>query len=219
VKTFLGFLTLIALSTASAPAAVDLSGTWFGVIKPPRGSPMNLFLTLSQRGDEIQGAVAFEENGPREVAGKIELHGDRLSFTAHLRIGTGVVIPVFRLALDGESLNGTATSNDWLAGVSLLRSSAANSDARPDEAPIVIQKVEPEYTQQAQDAKLQGTVTLVVVVDSDGKANNITLRRALGLGLDEKAIEAVRQWRFKPALKDGKLIAAYATIMVEFRLK
>jgi TonB family protein len=85
-------------------------------------------------------------------------------------------------------------------------------------APQLIYRVEPEYTEAARKAKYQGTVILLAVVDSDGKVRDLRVARALGLGLDEKALEAVRQWRFKPGLKDGRPVAVAASIEVTFRL-
>jgi protein TonB len=85
-------------------------------------------------------------------------------------------------------------------------------------SPAIIHKIEPEYSEEARKAKWQGTVTLSVIVDETGKARNITVARALGLGLDQKAMEAVAQWLFKPGMKDGKPVAVYATIEVTFHL-
>jgi len=85
-------------------------------------------------------------------------------------------------------------------------------------APSVLSKVEPEYSEEARKAKWQGTVVLSVVVDELGRPRNVRVFRSLGLGLDQKAIEAVSQWRFKPGLKDGKPVPVMATIEVNFRL-
>jgi len=85
-------------------------------------------------------------------------------------------------------------------------------------APSLLYKKEPEYSEEARKAKYQGTVLLYVEVDPSGKATNIKVQRSLGLGLDEKAIEAVRQWKFKPGYKDGKPVTVAATIEVNFRL-
>ena len=65
-------------------------------------------------------------------------------------------------------------------------------------APALLYKVEPEYSEEARKAKYQGTVVLYVEVDTSGKARNLRVLRSLGLGLDEKAIEAVQKWRFRP---------------------
>src|SRR5579872_3117814 len=85
-------------------------------------------------------------------------------------------------------------------------------------APLLVFKKEPEYSEEARKAKYQGTVTLYVEVDPSGKAVNIRVLHSLGLGLDEKAIEAVKQWKFKPGMKDGKPVTVAASIEVNFRL-
>ncbi len=84
--------------------------------------------------------------------------------------------------------------------------------------PSVILKVEPEYSEEARKAKFQGTVVLFIVVDEKGNPRELKVLRPLGLGLDQKAIEAVEKWKFKPGMKDGKPVAVQATIEVNFRL-
>jgi TonB family protein len=85
-------------------------------------------------------------------------------------------------------------------------------------APALLFKVEPEYSEEARKAKYQGTVVLYVEVSPDGRAINPRIVRSLGLGLDEKAIEAVKKWKFRPGYKDGKAVTVAATIEVNFRL-
>ncbi len=84
--------------------------------------------------------------------------------------------------------------------------------------PIPIYKVEPEYSEEARKAKFQGTVVLQIVIDERGNPTNFKVVRPLGLGLDEKAIEAVQKWRFRPGMKEGKAVAVLATVEVNFRL-
>jgi TonB family protein len=84
--------------------------------------------------------------------------------------------------------------------------------------PAVIFKVDPEYSEEARKAKYSGTVTLAVVVDAEGKARDIHVIKSLGMGLDEKAIEAVEKWKFKPGMKGGQAVNVRATIEVNFRL-
>jgi TonB family protein len=84
--------------------------------------------------------------------------------------------------------------------------------------PKLVKKVEPEYDEEARAAKYQGTVVLQVVIGADGLAHNPVVVRSLGLGLDQKAIEAVAQWQFSPGVKDGSAVAVAATIEVNFRL-
>jgi TonB family protein len=85
-------------------------------------------------------------------------------------------------------------------------------------APKLLYKKEPEYSEEARKAKFQGTVVLAVEVDPSGHAINARVVRSLGLGLDEKAMEAVRQWKFQPGYHDGKPVTVAATIEVNFRL-
>jgi protein TonB len=85
-------------------------------------------------------------------------------------------------------------------------------------APVVLFKVDPEYSEEARKAKYSGTVVLQLVVDAAGKAQNIKVVRSLGLGLDEKAIEAVNKWKFRPGYRNGAPVPVLATIEVNFRL-
>ncbi len=85
-------------------------------------------------------------------------------------------------------------------------------------APTLLSKVEPEYSEEARKAKYSGTVTLYIEVFPDGLAHNIKVMHSLGLGLDEKAVDAVKKWRFSPGKKDGKAVPVAATIEVNFRL-
>lgn len=88
------------------------------------------------------------------------------------------------------------------------------------EAPALTGKVEPEYSPEARAAKYQGTVRLNIDVTPEGKADNIRVARSLGLGLDEKAVEAVRQWTFRPGRDKatGEALRVSAVIEVNFRL-
>jgi TonB family protein len=85
-------------------------------------------------------------------------------------------------------------------------------------APVLLYKQEPEYSEEARKAKYQGTVVVYVEVDPSGRAVNPRILHSLGLGLDEKAIQAIRNWRFRPGYKDGKPVTVAATIEVNFRL-
>lgn len=85
-------------------------------------------------------------------------------------------------------------------------------------APRVLYDPDPEYSEEARQAKYQGTVVLWVVIGPDGRAQQIRVSRALGMGLDEKAIEAVRKWRFQPSQKDGHPVAVQVNVEVNFRL-
>ena len=85
-------------------------------------------------------------------------------------------------------------------------------------APRALFAPDPEYSEEARKAKWQGTVVLWVVVGPDGRAHDIRVQRSLGMGLDEKAVEAVRLWKFDPARKDGQPVAVQINVEVNFRL-
>ena len=84
--------------------------------------------------------------------------------------------------------------------------------------PRVIYSPDPGYSDKAQKAHYQETCVLWLIVGADGHPRDIRVARAIGMGLDEKAIEAVRTWRFKPARKDGQPVAVQINVEVEFRL-
>jgi TonB family protein len=77
---------------------------------------------------------------------------------------------------------------------------------------------DPEYSEPARAAKYQGVGVLGVIVGADGNPHDVWVSKKLGLGLDQRAIEAVRQWKFKPATKDGESVAVVINVEVTFRL-
>lgn len=85
-------------------------------------------------------------------------------------------------------------------------------------APRPLNRPAPEYSVEAVQAGLEGTCILSVVVNSEGKPEHINVSRSLGKGLDEKSIEALRNWTFEPARKDGKPVAVQISVVMTFRL-
>ncbi len=86
-------------------------------------------------------------------------------------------------------------------------------------APVLKQRVTARYTDEARQAHYQGVCLIGLTVDTHGKPQNIHVVRALGMGLDEKAIEAIRGYRFKPALMDHRTpVPVQITIEIDFRL-
>jgi TonB family protein len=84
--------------------------------------------------------------------------------------------------------------------------------------PQVIYNPEPVFSDEARRVKHQGVVQLLLVVGRDGRTYDIHIVQSLGMGLDEKAIEAVREWRFKPATLNGQPVAARIGVEVDFHL-
>lgn len=84
--------------------------------------------------------------------------------------------------------------------------------------PRPIYQPEPEFSEEARKAKYQGTCTLGLIVGTDGRPSNIRVLSSLGMGLDEKAIEAVKNWKFEPAMKDGHPVRVEIAVEVDFHL-
>jgi TonB family protein len=85
-------------------------------------------------------------------------------------------------------------------------------------APKVVNHVDPEYSEEARRAHVNAAIRLDVVVSVDGTVRDATVTRGAGFGLDEKAIAAVSEWQFEPAMKAGEPVAASTTIEVNLRL-
>jgi TonB family protein len=86
-------------------------------------------------------------------------------------------------------------------------------------APTILHSVDPEFSDEARRAKYQGLCLISLIVDAQGNPQDIHVARVLGMGLDEKAIEAVKQFKFKPAMKDGKTpVPVRMTIEINFHL-
>jgi TonB family protein len=85
-------------------------------------------------------------------------------------------------------------------------------------APRVIYQTDPEFSEEARKAKFQGNCVLGLIVDANGRPTNIHILNALGMGLDEKAIESVKGWKFEPGKKDGHDVAVEIAVEVDFHL-
>jgi protein TonB len=86
-------------------------------------------------------------------------------------------------------------------------------------APVLLYSIDPEFSDEARRAKYQGIVVVNIIVDAQGNPQNPRVVRALGMGLDEKANEAIRKYRFKPALKDGKTpVPVQMNVEIDFHL-
>lgn len=114
-----------------------------------------------------------------------------------------------------------ATRKALGARAPVIRQAAASSAYRVGNGvtpPSLASKVEPEYSDEARAAKYQGTAIVAVEIGPDGIARNMRVVRSLGFGLDQKAVQAISQWHFKPGTKDGEPVTVMATIEVNFRL-
>jgi TonB family protein len=88
-------------------------------------------------------------------------------------------------------------------------------------APVAIRQVKADYTQEAQAQRIEGAVTLDVVVTADGAVSDVKVAKSLDsvFGLDREAVKAMKEWKFRPATKDGKAVAVQVAVQMTFTLK
>jgi TonB family protein len=85
-------------------------------------------------------------------------------------------------------------------------------------APVVLHSIQPEFTEEARQSNFQGSITIQLIVDAQGNPQNVHVVKRAGMGLDEKAVAAVRQYRFKPAMYQGHPVAVQIQVDVDFHL-
>ena len=157
-----------------------------------------------------RGAMALEDQNSAEQALTLEFYGRFLnnqgrSSEAEPIVSRAAEIRKSRAAALGNKRAMASAGNSFRVGNGIT-------------APRLVQKLEPSYSDDARAAKFQGTVTLKVVIDTDGIAKDVQVVKSLGYGLDEKAVEAIDQWKFAPGTRDGEPVPVQATIEVNFRL-
>ena len=84
--------------------------------------------------------------------------------------------------------------------------------------PVLIYSIDPDYSEDARKAKYSGVVSLKLIVDQQGQPRDIRVVKGLGMGLDEKAMDAVNRWKFRPGRKNGVAVNVRARVEVSFRL-
>lgn len=128
-------------------------------------------------------------------------------------------------SLSGNSLgNGTGTGIGSGNGAGIGPGSGYNTGGGPVhiggsvKAPVLTYSVEPEFSEEARKAKFSGNVQVYLWVDEQGMPSHVRVIRGVGMGLDEKAVEAVRQYKFKPAMQNGKPVKVDLYIDVNFQI-
>jgi TonB family protein len=155
------------------------------------------------RGDVPLAAVAMVRRSTLEARVAAILSNGRRRDRAGVRARLGVVLATALLLVPVTVLEAAKTYRVGERGLT---------------PPKVASKVNPEYTEEARAAKIQGTTVLTVVVDQKGMAQNIKVTTSLNKGLDAKAVLAVKQWHFEPGTLNGKPVRVLARIEVNFRL-
>jgi TonB family protein len=166
-----------------------------------------------------QGYVAVNfKIGADGVPSDIEVGADAAGST-----GDRVLSAVRSWRFRPASRNGTDSPG---SGRVLLECHPAETLAAPGQIysvgvvvpPAFLFRREAEYSEEARRAKRQGQIALSFIVEPDGKVSGVRVLRSLGMGLDEQAIGAVMQWRFKPGTKDGKPVRVAVQATVDFKL-
>jgi TonB family protein len=214
----LRFIGPIALAVVAGEGAADFSGTWVGSWET-EGRRDQICLALAQDDRGVEGNLAYRHD--TEYA----------PITAHVTTANDVAFKIadknrgeirFRLTAAGLGLSGEARAGNRIEPVALKRYSPSKIYYRFGAAPatpVAIQTAGPEYSEQARAAKLEGTVLLLVPIQSSGiVGTDIKVIRGLGSGLDEKAIECVKRWKFSPPRLDCQPARSLAQVEVHFRL-
>jgi TonB family protein len=176
--------------------------TWMAIVRQadPEGA--------SEADSLYRGALAAEEADSAAQALTLDFYAQYLNL--HDRAGEAAVLQTRAKAIH--------KTRSEAMGPRQVAASPVFRVGNGTKAPSLLSKVEPEYSEEARAAKYMGTVLLKIVVDVDGKAKDIQVVNALGLGLDEQAVLAVKQWTFKPGEKDGAPVPVLAQIEINFKL-
>ena len=136
-----------------------------------------------------------------------------------------IVLPEVELDLEippgppgpvGPSSSVSSTGNDaWAAAAQRHGAGKVTGGMSP---PVKIYWPQPEYTEAAQEKKLEGFVIVETIIDAAGNVVEAKIRKGMPLGLSESAIEAVMSWKFKPATRDGQPVPVFFIVSVAFRL-
>jgi TonB family protein len=163
-----------------------------------------LYLTLHQSVQHVKGSVSFLfDDGMSHAIHNPSLNANVLEFASLFDLA-------FRLTITNGRMTGVAMHDGHTARVTLTGPVVT--------FPVVLRRVDANYTDEAQRLGNEGTVVLLVRVDRTGRATALNVLQARGSGLDEQAMEVVKKWSFKPATDHGKPVAMETTVEVPFHL-
>lgn len=183
------------------PADAARAKMWIGVVRERQGRPADAELMYR----DALGVAKAESD---DAATILEVHSQMLK--AQGRTEDAAVLNDRALGL--RKARGAQTPPSRTASTGAYK---VGGDVK---APSVVSKVEPLYSEEARLARYQGSAVIQLEVGPDGVARNMRVLRGLGLGLSEKALEAIAQWQFKPGTKGGEPVPVVAMIEVNFRL-
>jgi TonB family protein len=152
--------------------------------------------------------------GRRHLSQRISLIAEE-EVMSRSRIVTSVVIA---LAICAAATVSAAVTFPMTQGT---RTTQVHKPGKGITLPVVVREQKPSYTPQAMQKKIQGTVWMAVVVLDSGEVGDVRITKSLDAeyGLDQEAMKAAKQWKFKPAMKDGKPVAIEVTVEMTFTLK
>ncbi len=170
-------------------------------------------LAFSDPQPHVIGATPFI--GRRTLSQRISLLAEEAPMSRHRAlVGVAVALTVV--------LGSTAAAVDRFPMSGTLHAQAATYDAGPGiSLPVPVYDVKPDYTPAAMQAKIQGSVWLAVVVGDTGEVTDVQVSKSLDaeFGLDQEAVDAAFQWKFKPGTKDGQPVAVRVTLEMRFKLR
>jgi TonB family protein len=203
-KDFDGAIGQFQQAQVADPAKAGTAMMWMGIVRQRQGD-------FTEAESMFRSALAVQDEKTTEAATTMSLYSNLLKQINRPDEAASLQARVTALRQtsrpDGKPLSASvsSTSGPYRVGGGVT-------------APMLLYKLEPEYSEEARAAKYQGSVLLYVEVGPDGSAHNMHVVNGIGMGLDEKAMDAVSQWKFKPGTKDGAPVTVIANIEVNFRL-
>lgn len=183
--------TLVSIQTMSGKPAVFEVAQFAGSV--PRHLDSTVVL---DPGEELRGVMIFNVMPP----------------DSYLRVSDGDTSALIRL----RGRDAGAPANDSTVAASANRQQHAETPA-VDSPPVVISRVEPEFSEEARRAGWSGgTVRAFITIDEHGHADTVKVIDSPGMGIDDNVVAALRRWRFKPAIKNGTAVPSTATVTFTF---
>lgn len=215
-------LILVLLALPGFIHGSDFSGTWIGTWEH-QGESQGVCLYLEQD-DGLNGRIAYRHDTRVLPFGSTRSGQDLVEFVIDDpdRGAVTVRLKASRTVLAETTLEGTASTAWQSESIRLEKYSVPPIYYRYGKGrvePVAIRTSRPEYTAEARAAKLQGTVSLLVSIESSGMVGaDVQILQGLGLGLDEEAVKCVKKWQFSPPRYDCSLRAFRLRIEVQFVL-
>lgn len=217
------FAVLLALM---APQVVRIGGAPvnpIGPLTPPQvATYTDPFYTRTARDNKIEGTVtveaSFDAKGNMQVLRTVKSLGSGLDEAALAALRSWKFCPALRNGMPVDSI-GEIDILFNIADLPAAEFDDMNHVEPGTSAPTVLKRVQPQYTEEARTARTGGTVVLQAVIQTDGTTKILKIVRPLGFGLTERAIDALLQWTFQPAMRNGQAVAVSSNIEVNFNLE